>query len=73
MQSTSLHVVMEQDVLTEYQQLGIGLVVIEHRTNVQSEFFQHILVNNAVAVQEVTEEILFLYGLQMFFHYGKSP
>ena len=73
MQSTSLHVVMEQDVLTEYQQLGIGLVVIEHRTNVQSEFFQHILVNNAVAVQEVTEEIVFLYSLQMLFHYGKSP
>ena len=73
MQAECLHIIVEENVLAQLEQPGVGMLVVEQRTHVEAQFLQHILVDDAVAVQQVGEEIVLLDGLQVLVEYFECP
>ena len=73
MQAECLHIIVEENVLAQFEQPGVGMLVVEQRTHVEAQFLQHILVDDAVAVQQVGEEIVLLDGLQVLVEYFERP
>ena len=71
MQTKGFHVVMEDDVFAEVEQLGIWLVVREQATHVEPQLLEDTLFYNAVTVEQVREEGVAVDGLQVGFLDGK--
>ena len=67
MQAKGFHVVMEDDVFAEVEQLWIWLVVGEQATHVEPQLLEDTLFDNTVTVEHVREEGVAVDGLQVGF------
>ena len=66
MKAECLHVTVVDDVETQVEQcLVLAVVRFEQGTYVELEFLQYSLVDDAVAVYEVAEQLVFVDGLKV--------
>ena len=59
---------MVDDIQTEVEQsLVLSCLRLEHGADVQLQFFQNLLINISVGVDEIPKKLVILDGLQMLF------
>lgn len=67
MQTEGLHVAVEKDMFAEVEQLWVRLSGRKQGANIQTQLFKDAFLNDAVAVEQVGEEGIFVDGIQMGF------
>ena len=69
MQTKGLHVAVKENLFAEVEQLRVWLScrMVQQGADIQTQFLKDTLLDDAVAVEQVGEEGIFIYGIQMGF------